>query len=150
MSAIDSLSTTSALDGTGSTVDPASKANGFSALDSESFIKIIFTELSKQDPLKPSDTNTLLQQLSSLRNIQSDIDMSDKLKNLVGQNELSSAAGLIGRSISGISDTNERVEGPVLSISKTSDGAVLNLADGVKVSMHNVDEILPDPTKETK
>ncbi len=144
MPAIDSLTSTST-DSTSS-----SKANGFSALDSESFIKIIFTELSKQDPLKPSDTNTLLQQLSSLRTIQSDIDMSDKLKNLVGQNELSSAAGLIGHSISGLSETSERVTGTVKSISKTSDGAVLNLTDGTKVAMKRVDEILPDATPEQK
>ncbi len=148
MSALDSLSSSTSAD---PTTGAASKANGFSALDSESFIKIIFTELSKQDPLKPNDTNALLQQLSSLRTIQSDIDMSDKLKNLVGQNELASAAGLIGHAVSGLSDTNERVVGTVTSISKTSGGAVLNFADGTRVSMHNVDEILPTPaTKETK
>lgn len=144
MAAIDSLSV---LD---PSADPASKPNGFSALDSESFIKIIFTELSKQDPLKPSDTNTLLQQLSSLRNIQSDIDMSDKLKALVGQNEMSSAAGLIGHPISGLTDAYERVTDIVASVSKTSAGPVLTLAGGARVSMHNVDEILPVLPPETK
>lgn len=145
MAAVDSL--TSALD---SSAEGTVKANGFSALDSESFIKIIFTELSKQDPLKPSDTNTLLQQLSSLRTIQSDIDMSDKLKDLVGQNEMSSAAGLIGRPVSGLTDTYERVTDVVLSVSKTSAGPVLTLVGGARIAMHNVDEILPSVSTEVE
>ena len=46
--------------------------NGFSALTSEQFIKVIFTELSKQDPLQPSDSSKLLEQLSSIRSIQAE------------------------------------------------------------------------------
>ena len=48
--------------------------NAFSELTSEEFVKIMFTELSNQDPLKPSDSSALLQQMSNLRSIQSDIE----------------------------------------------------------------------------
>ena len=51
----------------------ASAQDAFSSLNSEQFVKIIFTELSKQDPLQPNDSKALLEQLSSLRNIQSEI-----------------------------------------------------------------------------
>ena len=93
MSAIDALLPTSSTPSTGAT--------GFSALTAEDFSNIIFTELSKQDPLAPNDTNALLQQISSVRAIQSDMDLSSKLSSLVNENEFSSAATLIGKTISG-------------------------------------------------
>ena len=53
---------------------------GMSALTTEEFSKIIFTELANQDPLSPNDTGALLQQISTLRSIQSDMDLSDRLR----------------------------------------------------------------------
>src|SRR5687768_10516513 len=85
--------------------------NAFNELSSEEFVKIIFTELSNQDPLKPNDSSALLEQMSSLRSIQSDIELSQKLEALVTQNQLASAGGLIGKFITGYTDTFQRVEG---------------------------------------
>lgn len=138
MAAVDSIGKSS------QNTSSASKS-GFSALTSEEFTKIIFTELSNQDPLAPSDTNALLQQLANIRNIQSDIDLSDNLKRLVGENQLSSASNLIGKFVSGVSVSNDRVADYVLSISKTSDGVILNLANGSRVNMTNLDEVI-DPS----
>jgi flagellar basal-body rod modification protein FlgD len=119
-------------------------ANAFSSLTSESFVKIIFSELGHQDPLQPSDSKALLEQLSSLRNIQSSMDLSSSMGALVSENQLSAASGLIGKSISGISEGADRVTGVVKSVSRTSDGAILNLVSGDKVRMSNVDLVLGD------
>lgn len=132
-----------------STIDPTlggtgagSSTSRFNELTSEDFAKIIFTELSNQDPLQPNDSQALLEQLSSIRSIQSDMDLSSRLQSLVAQNEMSSAAGLIGKFVSGVSDENLRVAEVVVSVSRTSDGAVLNLHGGHRVNMKNVDEVL--------
>lgn len=116
--------------------------NGFSELTSEDFTKIIFTELANQDPLQPSDSKALLEQLSSIRSIQSDMDLGSKLQSLVAQSEMTGAAGLIGKLVSGITDDNRRVAEVVISVSRTSEGAVLNLHGGLRVPMKNVDEVL--------
>lgn len=121
------------------------QANAYSQLNTEQFIKIIFTELSHQDPLQPNDSKALLEQLSSIRNIQSDIDLSSRLNSLVSQNELSSAAGLIGKQVSGISEENRRIQGVVQSVIRTQDGAVLKLPGGQYMRMSNMDEVLPAP-----
>lgn len=118
--------------------------NAFSDLTSEEFVKIMFTELANQDPLKPNDSSALLEQMSSLRSIQSDLDLSNKLQSMVSQNQLAAAGGLIGKYVSGISTGNLRVEGEVISVSRTSEGAVLNLDNGFRVSFDNVDEMI-DP-----
>jgi flagellar basal-body rod modification protein FlgD len=116
-------------------------ANGFSALSAEEFSRIIFTELSNQDPLAPNDTNALLQQISSIRSIQSNIDLSGKLETLVSQNEFAAAATLIGKTISGVDESLTRVTGVVKSLSRTAQGTVLTLKDGQRVWAWNVDEI---------
>lgn len=125
-----------------STSAPGVTGQGFSALSSDEFMKIIFAELSSQDPLQPNDTTTLLNQLSDIRSIQSDVDLQERLTALVGQSELSAASGLIGKYISGVSESQSRVIGEVVSVSKTSAGAVLMLDSGARVPMSGVDQIV--------
>lgn len=134
MSAIDAI-------GTGATPS-SSSVNAYSELGSEQFMKIILTELSRQDPLKPTDTGALLEQLSTIRSIQSGSDMQKSMKSLVGQNEFSSAAVLIGHAVSGISEESMRVSGVVASVSRTDSGPVLTLASGTRVPMNKVDAVV--------
>jgi len=119
---------------------------GMGDLTSADFSKIIFTELSNQDPMSPNDTNALLQQISTLRSIQADTDLTDQLQSLVYQNQFTSGATLLGRRVSGVSDGNERVQGTVRSVSNTPSGAVVNLDNGHRVLLSQVDELLaPTP-----
>lgn len=130
------------MDGVGAITSESAAAapSAFSELRSEEFVRIIFTELANQDPLSPSDSKALLDQLSSLRSIQSDIDMGNRLGDLVAQNELSAAAGLIGKTVRGRGATGTTT-GPVESVSRTDDGAVLNLSGGRRILMSRVDEV---------
>ncbi|TVS07825.1 MAG: hypothetical protein EA423_03125 [Phycisphaerales bacterium] len=120
--------------------------DGLGALGSGEFLQIILSELSRQDPLAPSDTSALLDQIATVRSIQSDVDLSDRLGELVKQNELSAASGLIGGVVGGVSTNNERAVGIVLSVSRTKDGAVLNLDTGQRVNFKQVDEVVNRPT----
>jgi flagellar basal-body rod modification protein FlgD len=110
-------------------------------LGSDEFLKIVLQELQSQDPLEPNDTSQMLEQLSTIMSIQSDSDMMDRLGDLVTQNELSSASGLIGRLVSGLTDDNNRVLGVVASVSKGSNGVTLRLDDGSSVKMGRVDQV---------
>ena len=116
--------------------------SGINGLSSEEFFQLIFTEMSNQDPLKPNDTSALLDQIANIRSIESDVDLVDKLGELVGQNEMAAGAGLIGRLVSGLSEASERVTGIVNSVSRTEEGVVLNLDGGMRVPMGDVDRVL--------
>jgi flagellar hook assembly protein FlgD len=131
-------------DAVAGSVNAPSTPNQFSAMSSEEFLDILFTELGSQDPFEPNDSGALLDQLQSIRSIESDTQMTEKLSELVGQNELASASNLIGKIVSGVSHDNERVVGFVSSVSKTPDGTVLNLRDGVRVSMSMMDEVITE------
>lgn len=130
-----------ALSAVQNTSSKSAGTNGFSALSSDEFSKIIFSELSHQDPLAPNDTNALLQQISTLRSIQSDTDLSDHLGNLVSQNQFASAATLIGKRVGGVSENNGRVEDTVTGVTRTSQGPLLTLAGGAQIRMTNLDQV---------
>lgn len=131
----------SAIDTIGSSSNPTSTTDAFSALTSGQFLQIIFTELQNQDPLEPNDTTAMLNQLSTLRSIESDTQMVDSLSRLVNQSEFAAASSLIGSLVSGITLDNRRVADLVVSVSNTQDGPVLNLFDGSRMFFSNVDEI---------
>lgn len=119
--------------------------NAFSDLTSEEFVKIMFTELSNQDPLKPNDSNQMLQQLSSLRSIQSDIELGSKLESIVTQNQLSTAGSLIGKYVSGLTEDGSRVIGEVVAVARTADGPLLRLSNNFRIPYKNVDIMQSEP-----
>ena len=81
-----------AIDAIGSSASTSVTGTGFSGLASSDFTKLIFEELTNQDPLAPNDTNALIQQIANIRSIQSDMDLSDRLGSLVSQQEFTAAS----------------------------------------------------------
>ncbi len=118
----------------------------FGELNSEEFLKIIFTELQNQDPLQPSDTKALLDQLSTIRQIESDLELTRSIQSLVTENQLATAGGLIGSYISGRTEDLTRVEGWVVAAARRGDEIFLGLDDGREVPISNLDEVL-DPSQ---
>lgn len=139
------MATTSGITSSSTTSSTTNNTNAYSSLSSDDFLKIILTELSKQDPLKPNDTSATLQQLSTLRSIQSDTDLQDKLGSLTAQNELATAGGLIGKQVSGLNESSERATGVVRGVLRTSNGSVLVLEDGQRIPFKNFDQLVNAP-----
>jgi flagellar basal-body rod modification protein FlgD len=124
--------------------------DAYSKLTSGDFVKIILSELSRQDPLKPNDSSQLVQDMSNLRSIQASVDLTDKIGGLIGDNQATNASGLIGKAISGLDEDFNRVSGIVSSVSKTKDGPVLNLVGGARVAYDNVDELVDRDTAQNQ
>lgn len=131
----------SAISGTGLTAATPTEANGFAALSSSEFIKVMFTELLNQDPFAPSDSGALLEQLSSLRNIESQASLSTKLETLVLQNQISASGNLIGKYVEGLSAGNDQVSGRVTSVRIEGGEVLLELANGSKLPADRITEI---------
>jgi flagellar basal-body rod modification protein FlgD len=128
-------------------IDPTDAAlrstasSGFSSMSSADFIRIMFTELANQDPFAPSDSSALLEQMNSIRSIESNIDLMERLDTLVFENKLSSAANLIGKEIQGLTPDGLRVEGAVTTVMRFGDDVRLELANGWRISIDNVETI---------
>lgn len=126
---------------TQSNANSTPQANGFAELNSGEFMKIILSELSNQDPLKPNDTAAILEQLSSIRSIESQVQLEDKLDSLVTQNSISSSTGMIGKYVKGMDENNNTVEGIVESLSIQDGKPVLNIAGEGPLDAERVTEV---------
>jgi flagellar basal-body rod modification protein FlgD len=116
-------------------------ANGFANLSSGEFLQIILSELSNQDPLAPNDTAAILEQLSSIRNIETQTQLDDKLSDLVTQNSISTSANFIGKFVSGLDANNNNAQGIVESLSVRDGKPVLNLAGGAELEAERVTQV---------
>ncbi len=112
--------------------------NRFSDISSEEFVKILVTELTQQDPLQPNDTGAILEQLSSLRNIESQISLQDQLEALVLQNQIAQAGGLIGKKVEGLDGSDNKITGHVTAVRIVDGEAVLELDSGKQLPMNRV------------
>ncbi len=142
--------TTAGAIGANAGLDPAitQDERGFGALDSDEFTQIILTELSNQDPLEPNDTSALLEQLSTIRSIESDTQLNDTLGSLVDRSDFSAAASLIGSRVT--TTDNPLTPREVVSVTQSDDGISVTLDDGSFVPMSSVDSVFgpnaSDPT----
>jgi flagellar basal-body rod modification protein FlgD len=123
---------------------PAKTTSRFNEMSSEDFIKIIFTELTNQDPFQPNDSGALLDQLNSIRSIESDVQLSSKLEDMVFQNQLATSAGMIGKYVQGLTADSQRVDGYVLSVLRQDKDVSLQLDSGWQIPAQNIETIL-DP-----
>ena len=115
--------------------------NRFADLTSQDFIKVMLAELSNQDPFKPTDSAALLEQLSSLRNVETQLKLQNKLESLVLQNQVAVAGGMIGLSVTGLNATNDQVSGLVTSVRVQDGKALLELDTGHTLAMDQVTRI---------
>ena len=129
---------------TGASSSPASSNNAFQEMTSAEFLEVMFAELENQDPLAPSDSKALLEQISMIRSIESDLALSDHLDAMVKQNELASASSLVGKFVIGLNSSNAEVAGFVDSVRVTNDGLRLMLSSGHNVDLDRVRDII-DP-----
>ncbi len=121
-------------------------ANRFGELSSEEFIKIMLTELSNQDPTQPQDSSKLLDQVSSLRSIESNMELTGQMGNLIEQNQFATAANLVGKHIIGRDEQAMATQGTVVSAGIENDEIMLTLESGERVPFKFVEEIsmVPD------
>ena len=117
---------------------------GYGDMSSEDFMNIMFTELQNQDPFKPNDSAAMLEQLNSIRSIESDMQLTQQLQSIVTQNQLAGAGNLIGRFVEGIADGGVRVAGQVISVVRQGDLVGLELDNGWIMDMNNVEMIVDE------
>ncbi|TWU27048.1 Basal-body rod modification protein FlgD [Novipirellula galeiformis] len=96
--------------------------DSFSSVDTDSFMKLLISELQNQDPLNPTDNAEMIQQIGQIREIGATDQLTQTLTNLSNSQELVTASGLIGRTVEGLADDASNINGVVDRITvETSD-----------------------------
>lgn len=118
-----------------------SGANRFGEMSTDEFVKVLMSELSNQDPLAPQDSGALLEQLSGLRNIESQLSLQKTLESLVLQNSIAGSANLIGKQVRGLDANNDEISGLVTSVRVEEGKAILELDNGKSLAADRLTEI---------
>ncbi|MCG3137975.1 MAG: hypothetical protein HJJLKODD_01831 [Phycisphaerae bacterium] len=119
---------------------------GFEGLGSNDFFKLIITQLLQQDPLKPTDNQQLLQQISTIREMEMNQGLSDSLRTLMEQQRFGSASTLLGQyvesNIALDSTGSNFAQGLVVGVRFGADGqAILQLDDGNNVPLSRLTSV---------
>ena len=125
-----------------STSTAATSAFGLSF---DSLLKIILTQLTYQDPLKPMDNFQFVSQLAQFSQIQLGQTTNDKLGTLVTAQGTAQAAGLLGRIVD-IPSGSAVISGKVTAISFANGDPQLTITTGDQqtisgLSLANVSQI---------
>jgi len=124
----------------------SSSSRGLNDLSPEDFFKLLITELQQQDPFKPNDTNQLVQEMSTIRQMDMATSMNKTLGAFAEQQRVGSATGMIGRYVQGVVVSGagtdaapQLVDGMVVGVQFSSSGeAVLELDGGIYLPVANV------------
>ena len=85
-------------------VNAASGAQSAYGLDFQSLLRIILTQLTYQDPLKPVDNAAFVSQLAQFSQLQQSQTLNDQISTLLAAQAATQATSLLGRTIDLVSD----------------------------------------------
>lgn len=103
----------------------ATAQNAF-GLDFQSLLKIILTQLTYQDPLKPMDNFQFVSQLGQFAQLQQSQSLNDQVTSLLSAQAATQATGLLGRTVD-ISSEGSTLSGTVTAISFSSGQPVVTV-----------------------
>ncbi len=89
------------------------------SLGQEDFLKILTTQLSYQDPLKPLDNQQFMAQMAQFASLEQSRTMNDNLESLLAVQSASQSIGLIGKTVE-VSTATGSVIGQVASLRFTN------------------------------
>jgi flagellar basal-body rod modification protein FlgD len=101
---------------TAATTSTAQSAFG---LEFQSLLRIILTQLTYQDPLKPMDNYQFVSQLAQFSQLQQSQSTNDQLTSLLTAQSATQATGLLGKTID-VNAGSTSISGTVKSVSFTS------------------------------
>lgn len=110
-------------------------------MTSQDFLNLLISELSNQDPFEPMKNKEILEQLSAIRSLESNMTMSENFRSLIDNQQLVSATTLIGRTVVGTDTEGNLIQGQVESILLDSSGIRLQMGDR-QMALGNVMQII--------
>lgn len=117
------------------TSSAGSTAQSAFGLEFESLLRIILTQLTYQDPLKPLDNTEFVSQLAQFSQLQQTQSLNDQIASLLSAQAAMQATSLLGKTID-IAAGAATISGTVQAVSFASGGptVAIETADGQTIS----------------
>ncbi|WP_404925326.1 flagellar hook assembly protein FlgD [Mesorhizobium sp. ORM16] len=110
----------------------ASQQTSKTAVDYQSFLKLLIAEMKNQDPTKPMDSTQYVAQLATFSQVEQSVQTNTKLDQIMQSSALSQADALIGRSIT---SADGKTTGTVASVRLASSGLIAVLGNGTEIAV---------------
>lgn len=121
--------TASGTSGTSGADSSTSTDSGLAGITPDDFLQMLITELQNQDPMNPTNSDQIMQQISEIRNIQATSDLTSTLGSVALGQSLATASNLIGRQVEGLAADGSQVSGAVSSVSIKNGSPELNVGN---------------------
>lgn len=135
---------------TSSVLDKINNSRTSLANNEQTFLKLLTTQLKNQDPLSPTDTTQMTQQITSMTGVEQQLVTNDLLAALVGMNTgtgLSEGVNMIGKQVTATTDNSTLKDGKA-TFTWSQPGASSSLTVEVKNAAGKVIRTLtPDDQK---
>jgi flagellar basal-body rod modification protein FlgD len=129
-----------AIDTVASTTAASTQA---SKLGIDDFLKVLLTQLTYQDPLKPIDNQQFMAQIAQFTSLEQTQQLNTKLDQLINNQAALQSVGLIGRTVD-ISNNGSTVTGTVKSLSFSDQSPLMTITatDGSTLSNVGLSQIV--------
>ena len=104
----------------------------------EDFLKILLTQLTYQDPLKPMDNQEFMAQMAQFTSLEQTQQLNEKMSTLIANQAALQSVGLIGRTVDITADAGSSVTGSVTGLSLTGESPLLTLTTAAGVTLSNI------------
>lgn len=109
-----------------------------SSFNMQDFLKVLLTELTYQDPMKPMDNEQFMAQMAQFTALEQTQELNTKITQLISVQSSLASVGMLGRTVDATADSgqitgtvtgvNLKGDLPVISIKTTSGDTVDNIA----------------------
>ncbi|SFQ11146.1 flagellar hook capping FlgD N-terminal domain-containing protein [Variovorax sp. 770b2] len=123
-----------AIDAIGSAGTTNLQAN---SLGMEDFLKILLTQLTYQDPLKPMDNQQFMAQMAQFTSLEQTQQLNNKIATLITNQAALQSVGLIGKTVD-ITTASGAVTGTVSALSLSGDSPLLTVRTTAGATLTNI------------
>ncbi|MHA6686414.1 flagellar hook assembly protein FlgD [Mesorhizobium sp. A556] len=102
------------------------------AVDYDSFLKLLIAQMKNQDPTQPMDSTQYVAQLATFSQVEQTVQSNAKLDQILQTSALAQADSIIGRSIT---SADGATTGTVAEVRLASSGLIAVLGDGTEVAV---------------
>jgi flagellar basal-body rod modification protein FlgD len=117
---------------------------GVAGLTSDSFLKLLIAQLQNQDPTAPVGNEEILSQLSQMRSLQSNVELSDTLKGFASGQQITTGSAFLGKTVTGKNQDGDAITGVADRVFIENNETMLGIGND-KVKVSSVTEVKVTP-----
>ena len=106
----------------------------------DAFMKLLLAQLQNQDPLKPMEDKEFIAQLAQFNSLNQLTQMNETLGELMTAQTLSQGSALIGKTVTGVSDSGGLISGLVSGLNIVGDKVTLDV-NGQSVPLDTIHSV---------